>query len=30
MRGGLRGEVRLWICTTTLVAVHSSYEQPTR
>ena len=30
MSGGLRGEVCLWICTTTHVAVHSSYEQPTR
>ena len=28
--GGLRGEARLWICPTTLIAVRSPHEQPTR
>jgi hypothetical protein len=28
--GGLRGEARLWICPTTLIAVRSPYGQPTR
>ena len=28
--GGLRGGARYWICPTTLVAVRSPHEQPTR